>query len=393
MTKGDLDAYNLLEKLLTSGEKSHAGVRKRESVLTATHLRDYWESPSSKQRENFEAVLEAAAANGAITLERESGYADDGVIRRVKLTDLDQLANFLSRQTQQNKLNDAHIQLDDAQASYPVLMDVFAQWSKLKKVRGIGPEGAPDWVDAIRVIEHMKSRHDVSEAELPVREVSAKLFRDSKRIERLVSLIDVLVSGDIAPEQRRPNEILAEIGLGREEMPVRLAGNVCVRRSRVCSILDAPYGAFPASSIVGLEGNIVGIRTIENQTTFHRLALRESDLPRLLIYTGGMPSPAWVAMYKRILSSVSPPLVVDHWGDVDEGGFRIAAFLARAAQSEGHILKPYRMQPSEVPEAVRRKAPEHVVDHMIHYAGEAGWPEIADEIRRMKIVVEQEALD
>jgi len=45
-------------------------------------------------------------------------------------------------------------------------------------------------------------------------------------------------------------------------------------------------------------------------------------------------------MYQRLLSSIVAGTPVHHWGDVDEGGFRIASVLAKASTTVGHAFMP-----------------------------------------------------
>jgi hypothetical protein len=110
----------------------------------------------------------------------------------------------------------------------------------------------------------------------------------------------------------------------------------------------------------------------------------------LCIYTAGMPSPAWRTMYVRLLAALPAGTPVLHWGDVDEGGFRIAAFLSRCAAEAGHALLPWKMRPTDVPESLRRAASAHTVERMVKYADEAGWNNIAHELAAAKLVAEQE---
>ncbi|HXA47136.1 MAG TPA: Wadjet anti-phage system protein JetD domain-containing protein, partial [Burkholderiaceae bacterium] len=132
------------------------------------------------------------------------------------------------------------------------------------------------------------------------------------------------------------------------------------------------------------------VLTIENQTTFHVWARQHCDSDVLCLYTAGMPSPAWRAMYLRLLSELPLSTPVLHWGDVDEGGFRIAAFLSRCAAEASHILLPWKMRPADVPEAQRRAASTCTVERMVKYAGEAGWDDIGHELAEAKFVAEQE---
>ncbi|WP_088952662.1 Wadjet anti-phage system protein JetD domain-containing protein [Variovorax sp. HW608] len=62
------------------------------------------------------------------------------------------------------------------------------------------------------------------------------------------------------------------------------------------------------------------VLTIEDQTTFHVWAREHCDADVLCLYTAGMPSPAWRAMYLRLLSEFTAATPVLHWGDVDEAG-------------------------------------------------------------------------
>lgn len=262
----------------------------------------------------------------------------------------------------------------------------------MKSVRGTHPDDVQDWVDAARVILYMRNHSEISKGELPIREVSARLFKDSKVIENITRLLDVLLCDTIDARSRDPYETWSEIGLCRVEQPVRLAGNIILRRERVCALLDIPYAAFPASTVCCVESPLTAILSIENQTTFHSEAKRHYDENVLLIYTAGVPSPAWKAMYTRILQSVPQSTSIEHWGDVDEGGFRIAAMIAEIAKTCGHTLKPHRMSPEDVPLDKRRLATEKTRNRMRQYAERAGWVGLANMIFEAGFTVEQEAL-
>lgn len=111
------------------------------------------------------------------------------------------------------------------------------------------------------------------------------LFKDSKVIEKISSLLDVLLSGSTESIAREPYEICGQkSAYAEKKQPVRLAGKVIIRRERVCSVLDSPYTAFPASTVLGIESSIYTLITIENQTTFHTEARRLHDNDVLLIY-------------------------------------------------------------------------------------------------------------
>ena len=85
-----------------------------------------------------------------------------------------------------------------------------------------------------------------------------------------------------------------------------------------------------------------------------------------------------------------------HWGDIDEGGFRIAAKIAETARDAGFDLRPSLMSPGEIPAPLRRHArvpSQSVLASMRRWATRAGWPDIAAALAEEPILLEQEALD
>ena len=110
------------------------------------------------------------------------------------------------------------------------------------------------------------------------------------------------------------------------------------------------------------------VLTIENQTTFHAQARSRCDEEGLILYTAGMPSPAWRQMYVRLLRELPGSAAVAHWGDFDEGGFRISAFLARAAAEAGKKLVALSMHPDDINPSQRRPATDRTIERMVAFA-------------------------
>lgn len=385
-------AITLLKKLLTDAEKIRVGIRTRTPALTKSALKLYHSSNSIVEKENFEAIMQAASDCGAIKLTRELGYDTDGNIERIDLVDLEKLAKFIGVETQEEILSKVKYLLVEFIKEFKVLDDVQKKWQQFKKVRGTGPQDVQNWIDAAKTVLYMRNQPETLKGELPVREVSAYLFKDSKRIENIVNMIDVLLCNSTESLSRNPIEVWSEIGLRREEQPVRLAGKVIIHRERVCALLDSPYAAFPASTILRMETIPSVVISIENQTTFHSEARRCYDENILLIYTAGMPSPSWSEMYTRLLKSIPQSVPIKHWGDVDEGGFRIASFIARLAKTSGHSLQAHLMSPEDIPLDKRRPASEGTLSQMRYYAEKAGWITLANTIFEAGFTVEQEAL-
>lgn len=385
-------ARTLLEKLLAAGDKSAAGVRRRAPSLTAAQLRPYLELRSLQHKTACEDSLLAARSAGAIDIVHDRANPKHGFIERVNLRDIAALARFLGKEPYADVLAAASRRLSSLMPSYPVLADVQARWAQMSKVRTLGPRDVQAWLDAAKVLQYAAGRTDRDSVSLPIREASARLFKDSKLIERLAGPIDVLLTGSVDCDPRQDWEVFQEIGLFREERPALLAGRVEVARERVTALLDAPYCGLPAYTVHGVTTIPELVMTIENLTTFHSEAKRRADEPILLIYTAGMPSPSWRAMYGRLLASVPEGTPIYHWGDIDEGGFRIAAAIAREAGERGRKVAPWRMHPDDVPQNLRRPAGEHTVGRMVRFAEAAGWPLIAAAIANTQFVAEQESL-
>jgi len=382
-------ARKALERLLKSADKHEAGTIVRRPALTGSALSEYHELRSLKAKEDFEAMMAYAQAEGAIEILRPR-RDPQGLIERVELVDVVKLASILGKVPHAMRVQSARQALATHLGGHPVLIDVLSSWERLKKVRGTGPDVAANWVMACEVIAYCQDQVALGVAETPVRDASARLFKDSKRIEFLVPCLDVLLAGNVEDDARPEAEVLQELGLYREPQPAYLAGNIVLRRERGAFPPDCPYGALPPSTVLGLGSMPSQVLTIENKTTFHVWARQHCDSDVLCLYTAGMPSPAWRAMYLRLLSDLPVSTPVLHWGDVDEGGFRIAALLSRCAAESGHVLRPWKMRPADVPDSLRRVAPTRTLDRMVKYASEAGWSDIAHELAEAKLVAEQE---
>jgi hypothetical protein len=385
-------ARDLLAKLLDAGNKHAAGARARAPALTAAHLKPYSELRSWQHKQECDETFLAARDAGAVTLQRDKHNPKDGLFERIDLVDVQALARFLGRSTYADQLTQTIGQVESLKAEFPVILEVIGRWTGMAKVRGLGPQDADAWIDAAKTIRACAARTQDGIA-APIREFSARLFLDSKRIEALTPQLDILLSGNIEDRSRAAAQVWQELGLFREELPVLLAGHVHIARDRSTGLIDAPYMGLPAATIQRVASKVIEVITIENKTTFHSEAKRRQDDKVLLIYTAGMPSPAWRAMYGRLLVSLPPTTPINHWGDVDEGGFRIASTIAAVARTAGFALQPYGMSPADVPLKMRVRASTRTLERIHHFACAAGWSELGQAMLEAKFVAEQEALE
>ncbi len=388
----DARARQLLEKLLRDSDKADAGVRVRVAALTQSNLAPYRSERSLQAKESFETTMQAARAQGAISLSWDDPQEGNGFIRRVDLVDPRALATFLGHTPLADVLAGVAAQFAPYLERFPVLNDVLERWAQLRTVRTLTPASMQEWLDAAKIIDAARQNVAPDAISVPIREASYRLFKDSKRIEKLAGPMDVLLCGSVEAMPREPASVWEELGLFREEHPVLLAGNVIITRERVSACLDTPYGGLPAATVQRLESIPSQVMTIENLTTFHSEAKRRCAENVLIIYTAGMPSPAWRAMYRRLLQEVPKSTPILHWGDVDEGGFRIAAALAREARAVGHKLQPWKMHPDDVSAEVRRKATPYVLERIRRFAVAADWASLGDAVAEAGFTVEQEGV-
>lgn len=388
------EARAALERLLRLGER--AWLRGDDPAgaslpMTPAKCPEYCELRSLDEFEAFEAEIALAVQHGAITTESERYGAREGRLKQLRLHDLARLGEHLDCEPLPLRHARAEATLADWRGRFPVLDDVLASWKQGKSVRGHDASAMDAVADAAKAIDALL-RDDSRERLL--RRESWRLFNDSKRLEALIPWLDVLLTGETAPSGLEQEQILAAIGLRKQPQPVLIAGDGVATVGGIRLPLCRPYLGLPVEALERLDTMATHLLTIENLTSFHDAARCRTDGRVLLLYTGGMPSPAWRRMFSRLLAGLPSSVELHHWGDIDEGGFRIAATLAGVATSCGRTLKPWRMSPDDIPPALRNTPPSPVaLRRMQDWAARASWPDIADALGRSPVRIEQEALD
>jgi hypothetical protein len=389
-------AMSLLERLSQMVDKSVAGVRSRKPVLTARDLDVYRQTRSLNVRDELEMTLTRVEQTGAIVLVwDEPGRS--GMIQRIELGDATALATALGRTPHAELVASAAERVRASVAGTdlegaPLWGQIFGEWERCQRVRGIGAGDADILPLAISAVLAARAMIVLGGVMIPLRALSRQLFNDSKQLEKLYSLVDLILLGDIDAEVRAPEEVWQELGLLKETQPMRLAGRIHVERGRLGGLIDAPYGAYDPERLQAVHGEILAVLSVENQTNFHALAREMAELPILLLYTAGMPSPAWCRAYRRLLASVPPETGILHWGDIDEGGFRIAARLAEETFATGFALQPFMMDPERIPASISAdKAAAATVRLMAWHARRAGWESLIEQIEECRVTLEQEA--
>jgi len=395
----DSPARRVLERLLRRAEAARLAGDPEPATLPMTGKRDGAEYRALRgvaEFEAFHARIALAERAGAIAVERDDHRDDGQRLLRLTVADLPALARELRVELLEQRVAAAVAVLAPWSPRFPVLEEVLRAWADGRKVRGCGPEAAADLADAARVA---RARQADTADERILRRESVRLFGSgrSKHLESLTAWLDLLVTGELAASGLEKEHIWSALGLRREPQPMLLAGAGEVMLDDGPLPLRRPYLGLPAETLRTLHSQARVLLTVENLASFHDAARMAASRPELLLlYTGGMPSPLWRAAYARILEGLSAMATVRHWGDIDEGGFRIAAVLAETARAAGCELRPWMMTPEALPAAVAKAAPvpgKATLEAMCRHAARAGWDEVAVALRARPLLLEQESLD
>lgn len=386
-------ARQVLERLLRRAESARLRGADEHVSLPMAGAAEYVALRSLDELETFHAEIVLAERAGAITARREGRSGDGSKLLRLSVAGLPALARHLGVPLLDEQVAEAMRQLDAWTVRFPVVVDVIEAWRHGRKVRGCATEAAGDLALAAKAVA---ARADDAGHERILRRESVRLFDDSKQLEKLTPWLETLVTGELAASGLSKEEVWSAIGLRREPQPMLLAGDGSVELADVTLPLVRPYLGLPVESLRAVATAARCLVTIENLATFHDAARSPGAASALLLYTGGMPSPTWRGAYARVLASLPPTLPIYHWGDIDEGGFRIAAVLAATAQAEGRRLQPWMMSPADLPAALAAQADAPTASSlaaMLRAAERCGWNAVADQLRQQPIRLEQESLD
>lgn len=392
----DSPARRVLERLLHRAEAAMLAGDAQPASLPMDGKRDGAEYRTLRgvaEFEVFHARIALAERAGAITVERDAHRDDGERLKRLTVRDMAALAGDLGIELLSGQVARAEARLERWIVAFPVVAEVVAAWRVGRKVRSRGPEASDDLADAARVVDALQAD---ARGERILRRASVELLGNSKRLEALTAWLDLLVASELAPSGLEDEQVWSALGLRKEPQPLLLGGQGTVELDDGSRhVLPRRWLGFPVDEVRGIATEARALLSIENLASFHEAAALRGDAPVLLLYTGGMPSPAWRAAYARLLAGLPSDAALYHWGDIDRGGFRIAAKLADTAAAANRRLLPWRMSPNALPSAVVAK-PEPpspaILATMRHWARRAGWDDVAAALERTPLTLEQERL-
>lgn len=346
-SKGETMATATLLKLEEFGES--AVVRGADGPkfyrLDSGRFGGYFKVETLTERHLYERRMLAAETAGAVML-RWAGKGNDGEpLEAIAVADLAKLSRFLGKSPYFQQVEAAAARIAPFADAWPRLVWVIDQWKKRGTARGFTPTHVQDLVDAVQVLEAVRQR---AELDLAVRRLSVSLFQDSKRIEALAGALDLLTAEEPRSPVRSMEDLLNELGLIRFPQPLLIAGpgQLKLKGSDAQVPVLNPFIGISPDALEALADPGRYVLTVENLTPFNELARGHAGrLEGTVIYVAGMPAPSLLRALGAAYRSLSHSVACFHWGDLDLGGFRIAARIGTAGPPAG--LKLWRMNPAE----------------------------------------------
>lgn len=352
--RGSALAREALERLLLRAENAAAkdpterarGAKIISIRFSEDSLPDYSLLPSHAEKLECNVCLQLAERAGAISIDWDRRAGDRAHVTRITLRDGEKLADYLQVEPRWNVVMRAQQSLQIHMGSYAALAQLIDTWHRGNMFRGTRPGDIAPWIDSIKVLEYCAAKNGV---DIPIRRLSATLFRDSKRIEAIWPALDALTHGDAVMVQSEMEDLFAELGLIKFAPTLLVSGNLSVVYGEQVVAAACPYVGLDPSTIRSIKFDCAQyLLTVENLTTFHELARQRPDNV-IVIYTGGMPSPSWRRAYGLFLESLAPASTLHHWSDIDVGGFRIASHIAKCCEDAGRTLHLHGMRADSLP--------------------------------------------
>lgn len=178
-----------------------------------------------------------------------------------------------------------------------------------------------DFEDLIRAVDFIQKNED----EILIRNASLALFKDSKRLETMISAIESLMHkyGDYEGCE----DVLAECNVVKTPTQVLIKGSASINLNGQIidlSKVDGDIGLSTKSLRDVISIDVFGNRvvTVENLTSFYTYGNRND----FVIYLGGFHNSVKRDFIKKVFAeNVSKSYM--HFGDIDAGGFYILKHL------------------------------------------------------------------
>lgn len=395
-------ANDALVKLLKRAENAAAkpvGLRSITLRFSESSFPAYFDIRLTKEgRSRCHGELELAKRAGAIDIEWDRRAGPGNQVEVIRLKNADLLAQFLNVDPRWDIVAKAENALADVVDRHPVIEGLFPIWRAGKRVCNTTASDFQRWIDAARVVDRCRS---APATDVAVRRFSTQVLGNSKKVQGLTSLLNVMLLAELDAPSREDVDILNELGLVRNPSTVLVGGaaRVTTQKNRVLCV-DEPYLGLPPDAIESIEyfSSCSNIMTVENLETFHEAAkMAANRVDWVVLYTGGMPSPSWKKVFTTFIKALPEASTIWHWGDIDAGGFRIADHIATCCKTHGKALALHRMVvPSAIDfnaENAPRSLKPNELSSISKVCKSRGWMKEIQALALYPYAIEQEFLD
>ena len=193
-----------------------------------------------------------------------------------------------------------------------------------------------DFTEYMDILVAVKSILE-NQSEIYIRELSVKLYNNSKRLEEIESSVRSLLYK--YGEYDNKDTVLEEHNIIKTPSYVMVKGKGILHCGQEINLTkiegDVGLSTQTLKSLSFVELNGADVITIENLTNFHKYQSKDE----LVIYLGGFHNSVKRDFIKLVLKC-NPNTKFKHFGDIDAGGFYI---LEHLINKTGIDFKPYNM--------------------------------------------------
>lgn len=336
--------HELLETLLKKADKApgkNVRLGKAEKAMKA-----YIDNEPIGISETLHQEFKRLEAAGIVAIK---WHNPNVLVQFIELLDADALAEQIGYRRLGNRYEQAkrqvESQLEDSVHFNVIKADLLSKWQSTGKFEGFTVDEPQELIDAVNAADAMLALLETDTGEIDERHFSTRVFADSKKLKSLHSKIARVIrlrDSDI-PDELEHHEVFQLFGVVPIKHPIYVTGAITlIADNEKSASADFPpcVGVWPDHVISVKENNPISIITsIENFATYMRYVESEKRAYEVVLYTAGIPSPAFRRFY-RLLTSTVPEAALRHWGDIDVGGFTILHILEKTASRP---VQGYRM--------------------------------------------------
>lgn len=334
---------NVLNKLLDLYEKSKTflGENKNHQTFKITVSKLFPKYDDDSEYELYKEInqnLDTLKKKGFITTKAEKS----GKIRSVSLEEnvIEQVYEYIRRTPKADRNNQLTELWDNYNALPDDLFSPLLEYIREQKIRISTNKAVQffegsfvDYEDLLNAVKAVLSNQN----EIFIRELSVKLFNNSKRLEAIENTVRSLLYK--YGEYDDKDTVLEEHNIIKTPTYVMVKGKGILHCGETIDLSkikgDIGLSTQTLKDLSEVELNGTNVITIENLTNFHKY---HSD-NELVIYLGGFHN-SIKRDFIRLVAKCNPEAVFKHFGDIDAGGFYILEHLKRKT---GLNFIPYNM--------------------------------------------------